>query len=117
MVDAGMYLWLGLVLDLPWLQKVLGFAGGVSTTYCLNSVFTFRAPFSLTRYGMYVLSQVGGMAVNLAVFLLALRVIPVLLALAVATLVGLTVNFLAARRVLSHRARPQAPKFSGGWPR
>lgn len=105
LVDAGLYFLLGGVLHLPWLQKALGFAGGVSTTYCFNSVLTFRVPLSLSRYGLYVLSQAGGMAVNMTAFLLALRVMPALLALMVATLVGLGANFLAARRVLSQKSR------------
>lgn len=107
LVDAALYFLIGGVLDQPWLQKALGFAGGVSTTYYLNSAFTFRAPLSLARYGLYVFSQVGGMAVNITTFLVALRAMPALLALVLATLVGLVVNFLAAQRVLSRRARPR----------
>jgi len=104
-VDAALYFLLGTVLDRAWLQKALGFAGGVSTTYWLNSAFTFRAPLSWARYGLYVLSQAGGMVVNLVAFLVALRFVPTLMALALATLVGLVVNFLGARRVLSRSAR------------
>ena len=99
-VDASLYGLFGLVLDRPWLQKLLGFAGGVTTTYGLNSLFTFHAPLSIGRYGAYVLSQTLGMAVNLVAFLAALRVVPVLVALVLATLAGMAVNFLAARRVL-----------------
>lgn len=104
-VDAGLYFLLGGVLGLPWLQKVIGFAAGVSTTYCFNAALTFRVPLSLSRYGLYVISQTGGMAINMVVFLLALRVMPALLALVLATLVGLSVNFLAAQRVLSQKSR------------
>lgn len=106
LVDAALYTLLGDALGRPWLQKLLGFAGGVSTTYLLNSALTFRTPLSLARYGLYVLSQAGGMAVNLAAFLLALQALPALLALVLATLAGLAVNFLGARRVLRRSARP-----------
>ena len=103
LVDASLYALLGNLLHLPWLQKVVGFGGGVTTTYLLNSLFTFRSGLSLSRYGFYVLSQLGGLAVNLAAFLMALRLVTTLPALVLATLAGLVVNFLAARRVL-HRS-------------
>jgi hypothetical protein len=99
-VDASFYVLLGNFFHLPWLQKVLGFGGGVTTTYLLNSAFTFRSRLSLSRFGLYVLSQLGGMAVNLGAFLIALRFVTTLFALALATLAGLVVNFLAARQVL-----------------
>lgn len=103
LVDAFLYTLLGSALHLPWLQKVVGFGGGVTTTYLLNSAFTFRSRLSLSRYGLYVLSQLGGMAVNLGAFLMALRLVTTLPALVLATLAGLVVNFLAARQVL-HRS-------------
>jgi putative flippase GtrA len=105
-VDALLYVLLGRALHLPWLQKVVGFTGGVTTTYLLNSAFTFRSSLSLSRYGFYVLSQLGGMAVNLAAFLMALRLVTTLPALFLATLAGLVVNFLGARRVLHRSAGP-----------
>ncbi|MEX1324846.1 MAG: GtrA family protein [Synechococcaceae cyanobacterium] len=105
-VDAGVYLLLGGWLDHPPLQKALGFLGGVSTTYLLNSSFTFRAPLALSRYGLYVVSQGAGMVVNLTAFLVCLRLVPVLAALVLATLAGLSFNFVAARRVLRRSALP-----------
>ncbi len=111
-VDAGAYLLLGSWFNQPPLQKALGFFGGVSTTYLLNSFITFRTPLALSRYGLYVLSQSAGMVVNLTSFLVFLRLVPVLAALVLATLAGLAFNFLAAKRVLSRPATP-----GGGAPR
>ena len=113
-VDACLYFLIGLALQLPWLQKALGFAGGVSTTYLLNSLLTFRAPLSPRRFFLYALSQAGGMVVNLLAFLAALRLVPVLLALPLATIAGLLVNFLAARRVLSRSPRRAPAAHSDG---
>lgn len=68
-VDAGAYLLLGSWFDHPPLQKSLGFFGGVSTTYLLNSFITFCTPLALSRFGLYVLSQGVGIVVNLTFFL------------------------------------------------
>jgi putative flippase GtrA len=99
--DVLFFYLVGSAVDIPWLQKVAGFVAGVSTTYLLNSAYTFQAPLSPQHYGLYVLSQMGGMAVNLLVFLLVHGSVHTLVALVLATLVGLVVNFLGARRVLS----------------
>jgi putative flippase GtrA len=105
-VDAAAYLSLGSWFNHPPLQKALGFLCGVSTTYLLNSLITFRAPLGLSRYGFYVLSQSAGMVVNLTSFLAFLRLVPVMAALALATMAGLVFNFLAARRVMRDPAPP-----------
>lgn len=116
-IDAGLYLFLGLWLSLPWLQKALSLLAGVSTTYLLNSLFTFRAPLALRRFLLYGLSQAAGMAVNFVVFLAALRLVPALLALPLATVAALAVNFLAARWVLSRAPRRAVAASVGPCPK
>lgn len=86
--------------SVPALQKLMGFAVGVTTTYLYNSWMTFRVQFGWLRLVRYVCSQFLGMLVNLLVFLMLKQLMPVLLALAGATLLATVVNFAGARRVL-----------------
>ena len=84
----------------PSVQKVIGFGAGVLTTYLYNSRITFSISYSWGRFWVYLGSQLLGMVVNLSVFLLLRRFIPVVPALAGATLIAALVNFLGARRAL-----------------
>ena len=104
--DAATYFLAGLVFsfllgqNIPFFQKVIGFAAGVATTYLYNSRITFSVSYSWLRFWKYLGSQLLGMAVNLVVFLLLNSALPVLMALAGATLVAAIVNFFGARRSL-----------------
>jgi putative flippase GtrA len=104
--DAATYLLSGILFlrllgqPVPSVQKVIGFGAGVLTTYLYNSRITFSISYSWVRFWVYLGSQLLGMVVNLSVFLLLQRLIPVLPALAGATLIAALVNFLGARRAL-----------------
>lgn len=105
-LDALTYFAAGYILILiqggsvPALQKLMGFAVGVTSTYLCNSWMTFSVQFSWLRFVRYVGSQTLGMLANLSAFLLLKQVMPVLLALAGATLLATVVNFAGARRAL-----------------
>jgi len=104
--DAATYFLSGLTFTFllgqswPSGQKLIGFAAGVLTTYLYNSRITFSVSYRWSRFWAYLASQLLGMAVNLAVFLLFSRWMPVIVALAGATLIAALVNFLGARRSL-----------------
>ena len=104
--DATAYFLAGLLFlvllgqGAPFLQKIIGFAVGVLTTYLYNSRITFSVSYSRRRFWLYISSQLLGMAVNLVVFLILNQVLPVLAALISATLLAAIVNFIGARRSL-----------------
>jgi putative flippase GtrA len=104
--DAATYFFSGVVFaflfgqSVPAGQKLIGFATGVLTTYLYNSRVTFSVAYRWSRFWAYLASQLLGMAVNLAVFLLLRGFMPVIGALAGATLIAALVNFLGARRSL-----------------
>lgn len=85
----------------PPLQKVFGFAVGVSTTYFYNSLITFSAPLRWKRFCGYFGSQLLGMIINLASFLTLQQFIPALPSLALATVVATFANFLGAKLTLN----------------
>ncbi len=89
--------------DVPIAQKVIAFLAGVTTTYLYNSRITFPVAYSWDRFLAYILSQSFGMLVNVIVFVLLDRAVPVLGALIGATLVAALVNFIGARRCLDER--------------
>lgn len=86
--------------SVPVLQKLMGFAVGVTTTYLYNSWLTFSVQFGWLRFVRYVGSQLLGMLANLSAFLILKQFMPDLLALAGATILATVVNFAGARRVL-----------------
>jgi putative flippase GtrA len=104
--DAATYLLSGILFlrllgqPVPSVQKVIGFGAGVLTTYLYNSRITFSISYSWGRFWVYLGSQLLGMVVNLSVFLLLRRFIPVVPALAGATLIAALVNFFGARHAL-----------------
>ena len=104
--DAITYFVVGFVFLLllgqyvPAGQKAMGFVVGVITTYLYNSRITFAVPCRWRRFWRYLASQLLGMAVNLSVFLVLRRSMPVLPALISATLIAAAVNFLGAKRSL-----------------
>lgn len=107
-VDAGV-LSLG-VSVLGWpaeLARVPSFLAAVVTTWLLNRRYTFRTarPPGIGEFLAYLSAMAAGLAVNYAVFVAVLRWsdlaagMPVL-ALVPATLAGMVVNFVTARRIL-----------------
>ena len=104
--DAATYFLSGVVFSfllgqsVPAGQKLIGFVTGVLTTYLYNSRITFSVHYRWSRFWAYLASQLLGMVVNLAVFLLLKGCMPVIAALAGSTLIAALVNFLGARRSL-----------------
>jgi putative flippase GtrA len=104
--DAATYFLSGVVFSfllgqsVPAGQKLIGFATGVLTTYLYNSRVTFSVAYRWSRFWAYLASQLLGMVINLAVFLLLKGCMPVIAALAGSTLIAALVNFLGARRSL-----------------
>ena len=104
--DAATYFLSGVVFSfllgqsVPAGQKLIGFVTGVLTTYLYNSRITFSVDYRWSRFWAYLVSQLLGMVVNLAVFLLLKGCMPVIAALAGSTLIAALVNFLGARRSL-----------------
>ena len=104
--DAATYFLSGVVFSfllgqsVPAGQKLIGFVTGVLTTYLYNSRVTFSVAYRWSRFWAYLVSQLLGMVVNLAVFLLLKGCMPVIAALAGSTLIAALVNFLGARRSL-----------------
>ncbi len=106
--DAG-GLMLGLALGLgPAPARVPAFLAAVVVTWAVNRHLTFRttAPPSLREFLRYLAAMGLGLAVNYAVYLLALRISDAalaqpVLALIPATAAGMGANFLTARHVLN----------------
>lgn len=108
LVDAGV-LSLGVgAFGLPAeLARIPSFLAAVVTTWLINRRYTFRtarAP-SPAEFLAYLSAMAAGLAVNYAVFVAVLRwsalaaALPVV-ALVPATLAGMVVNFVTARRIL-----------------
>ena len=91
----------------PILARGLSFPTAVFFTWLLNRQFTFKgrrseAKSSPAEYGRYLAVQVGGAAVNLAVYALFLALVPPwrstpVLPLAIAAGVAMVVNYLGSR--------------------
>lgn len=104
--DSSAYFFAGFVFSMflgqgvPLVQKIIGFAVGVLTTYLYNSKITFSVSYSWLKFLKYLGSQLLGMVVNLVVFVALNYFFPVFLALIGATLLAAIVNFIGARRSL-----------------
>ena len=106
LVDAGVVSLLVNGLDWnPYLARLLSFLCAVATTFAFNRRFTFAAAGrgDLRRQaGQYLLAMLGGFAVNYGAYALLVyqfelvRQWPVI-GVAVGSIAGLVVNFLAAR--------------------
>jgi putative flippase GtrA len=116
-VDAGV---LQLLVSLagmdPYSARVLSFLCAVTTTWLFNRRITFRGRSRLPlhrEWALYVGTQLGGAAVNYAVYaalvysFALVHAWPVL-GVAAGSLAGLLVNFTAAKRVV-FRGPPPAP--------
>lgn len=106
LVDAGVLQGIvSLGLD-PYTGRLLSFLCAVTTTWWFNRTYTFAGNASsrrLLEWGRYVTSQVGGGAVNYAIYVVLLYAVaevqrwPVL-GVAAGSVGGLLVNFMLARR-------------------
>ena len=91
----------------PEVARILSFLGAVTTTWYLNRTFTFRtqkAP-SLVEFLSYLGGMQVGLATNFSTFFLVLYLSDTatrypIIALAIATIAGMTLNFLISRRIL-----------------
>ena len=93
--------------------RVLSFLSAATVTWLVNRNFTFADAAShaslLREYLSYLMTMLGGAAVNYAVYVLTLHwlegVWVAALGVALGSLAGLTVNFLSARYLVfkAHR--------------
>ena len=116
-VDAGVLQLLVSFAGLdPYSARVVSFLCAVTTTWLFNRQITFRGGSRLPlhrEWALYVGTQLGGATLNSAVYALLVfsfalvREWPVL-GVAAGSLAGLTVNFIAAKRVVFRG--PPAPR-------
>jgi len=103
-----------------YLARACSFICAATTTWLLNRFFTFAAPRRparrlLAEWAAYFTASLGGGALNYLVFVIAVWLSPWLhqtptIAVALATLVSMTFNFLVYARYVF---RPQAKRPSG----
>lgn len=96
----------GVGVDL-YLSRVLSFAAATILTWILNRSLVFKVKSTLiskskSEYGRYLLVQIGGALMNLAVFALVIEFYPLLhefpvAPLAVGAIFGLMFNYLGSR--------------------
>ncbi|MEQ1438718.1 GtrA family protein [Fontimonas sp. SYSU GA230001] len=106
-VDAGVLhgLLAGLSLN-PYLARVPSFLSAATVTWLLNRHWTFadrRGSARATEWGRYLLTMLGGGAVNYAVYAGLLATLPLVarwpvLGVAAGSLAGMMVNYLGADR-------------------
>ncbi len=101
-----------LYLAAPWLgwyaARVLSFVAAATATWALNRRYTFTTRTSGTSLGReylrYLVTMLGGAAVNYAVYVMALHWIDgpwaPALGVALGSCAGLVVNFLSARHLV-----------------
>jgi putative flippase GtrA len=90
----------------PAVGRVFSIAAAVTFTWILNRSLTFAAAAapSWREYAHYVADSLAGMVVNYAVYSVAVFLhAPLMVALALGTIVGSVFNFLRYRRLLSGR--------------
>lgn len=113
-VDLGVVFVLIQALQLgPVSARIPAWIAAVSTTYFFNLLFTFRTTRSMLvgrwqrwrRYGLYVLSQLGGGVVNVLTYACVVSVfsIPWVIGLVLGTVVGMIFNYLGASAVISRK--------------
>jgi putative flippase GtrA len=103
-VDAGVFfLALATVTNSLVTANVIAWIVAVSSSYVMNSRFTFAEHAKELTFGAYLvfaLSQVGGLVANTAVVVAAAPHIPLLAAKVLAIIAGFAVNFTLARVVV-----------------
>ena len=102
---AGLLFSMLLGQDVPFAQKLIGFSFGVITTYLYNSRITFSVSYGWERFWKYLCTQLLGMIINLATFLVIRSFSPAFVAISIATLCAAIVNFLGASRALRAYAK------------
>ena len=113
-VDLGVVFALVYVFELdPVVARIPAWITAVSTTYLFNLLFTFRSTRlklvdrkqKLARYGLYILSQLGGGVLNILSFFLFVSLfgVPWSIGIVVGTLLGMILNYLGAATVISRR--------------
>jgi putative flippase GtrA len=112
LVDAGVVTLLFNVLGVDrYSARLLSFATAVTVTWALNRSWTFRGSRhgSVPReYGLYVLAQSGGAAINFALYVLCVTSIAAMAelpaaAVAIGALGGMAFNYLSARHLVFRR--------------
>ncbi|MBX3530917.1 MAG: GtrA family protein [Rhizobiaceae bacterium] len=86
----------------PYAGRAVSFFAAVAATYLVNARFTFGAGHRIgTRtFLLYLGASMGGLTVNLGAYLLLIWAgAPALAALAIASLCGMTLNYLGYARI------------------
>lgn len=102
------FLALATITDSLVVANILAWLVAVSSSYLLNTRFTFAAhavPFSVRGWAIFSFSQVGGLVANTAVVLIAAPYVPLIAAKVLAVLAGFAVNFVLARVVVFRASR------------
>ena len=113
-VDLGVVFALVHVSELdPVVARIPAWITAVSTTYLFNLLFTFRSTRlklvdrkqRLGRYGLYILSQLGGGVLNFLSFVVFVSFlgVPWSVGIVIGTLFGMILNYLGAATVISRR--------------
>ena len=109
LVDAGvLHLLVGPVGLSPYTARLCSFISAVTTTWLFNRSFTFstnqvRDLSPLEEWARYVISQLGGFAVNYGVYAVMVWSLPLVrqlpvLGVAAGSVAGLLVNYMLAQR-------------------
>ena len=106
LIDGGLVTLLVEIINLdPYISRVMSFPCAISTTWYLNRRWTFSANASVRKtaeYTRYVVIQIIGAGINLAIYGLLIANIPSLavhaiLPLAAGSLIAMTFNFLGSQ--------------------
>src|SRR5206468_2060891 len=113
-VDAGVLQTLiaRLAVD-PYLARVPSFLSAATATWLVNRYWTFsdrRSADHVAEWGRYLLTMLGGGAINYTTYAILLASIPAVarwpvLGVAAGSLAGLTFNYLGADRWIFHGHR------------
>ncbi len=96
----------------PTLGRVVSIVAAVTFTWFLHRTLTFAVQKRPTwsEYGHFVLSSLLGMMINYAIYWVATYLgVPLLIALAMGTLVAAVFNYLRYRTILSDGETPDGP--------
>jgi putative flippase GtrA len=100
-IDTGIFfLALATVTSSLVVANVLAWTVAVSSSYVMNSKFTFAEHSKQLNFGAYLafaVTQIGGLVANTAVVLIAAPFMPLLAAKFLAVIAGFVVNFTLAR--------------------
>ena len=101
-VDTGIFfLALAIVTDSLVAANIMSWTVAVSSSYVLNSLFTFaersKGRLAIGAYLIFVLTQIGGFVANTLVLVITAAYVPLLAAKILGILAGFLVNFTLAR--------------------